>query len=40
MTSSAVVIATGASACWLGMPGEQRLLSRGIHTCATCDGFS
>ena len=39
MTSSSLVIATGASAKWLGAPGEQSLLSRGVHTCATCDGY-
>jgi thioredoxin reductase (NADPH) len=39
MTSSALIIATGATAKWLGVPGEAELLSRGVHTCATCDGF-
>ncbi|HLI97088.1 MAG TPA: thioredoxin-disulfide reductase [Candidatus Baltobacteraceae bacterium] len=35
---SSVIVATGASARWLGIPGEERLRGRGISTCATCDG--
>ncbi|MBV8602749.1 MAG: thioredoxin-disulfide reductase [Candidatus Eremiobacteraeota bacterium] len=36
--SKTVIVATGASARWLDIPGEERLRGRGVSTCATCDG--
>lgn len=37
--AASVIVATGAKARWLGLPGEEKFIGRGLSACATCDGF-
>lgn len=39
LEADAVIVASGASAKYLGLPNEQELIGRGVSACATCDGF-
>lgn len=38
-TAKTVIVATGADTMWLGLPNEQRLIGKGVSSCAPCDAF-
>jgi len=38
-SAETVILSTGASAQWIGVPGEEKLRGHGVSSCATCDGF-
>ena len=39
LLTQSVILATGASALWLGLPSEEKLKGKGVSACAVCDGF-
>jgi thioredoxin reductase (NADPH) len=38
-TADSIIVATGASTLWLGLPSEEKFRGKGVSSCATCDGF-
>ncbi|MEA3307245.1 MAG: thioredoxin-disulfide reductase [Elusimicrobiota bacterium] len=39
LTADSIIISTGATARWMGLPSETKFRNKGVSTCATCDGF-